>query len=110
MPQQHGNTRPHVWKHPNPYQHQQFVPFLRARSQAHFRKEEWTLTEEDWFELWSDPADWNNRGKAKDNVCLARRDLDEGWHIWNVEIITRNLQVVRNLETRSYRPRKPRKE
>lgn len=96
--------------------HEQHVAFLRARAQANFRKEEWQLTIEDYFKLWSE--DWYERGRARDSKVLARIDFEQGWTLDNVEITTRYEQLMRkfrimgfskaspNYVKRTYRPRK----
>lgn len=117
--QKRGNypPRPHTWlSGPDEYRHEMYVPWLKARAQAKFRKEEWELSFEDWFELWKN--DWDNRGRSPENVCMTRIDFDKGWTADNVILMSRSEHLklqgeMRRGTTNSYTPRgkdkKPRK-
>lgn len=84
----------------DPQLHAQHVAFLRARSQARFRKEEWSLTLEDYFTLWKDS--WSQRGRSRDSLVLCRIDLTEGWTLDNVEITTRYEQLLKKFISHGY--------
>ena len=75
-------------KHKDPDIHKKYVPFLRARAQANFRNEEWTLTFEDFLELWPEDL-WNQRGHEKHNYSMGLVDLKGGWHRHNVQVCPR---------------------
>jgi hypothetical protein len=71
------------------FDHARYVPFLRARAQAAFRKEDWLLTFEDWCSLWSTPELWAQRGRASESLALIRLDTDGPWDYANVQIMSR---------------------
>ena len=86
----HGGAgpRPLTWcTGPDPVRHAQFVAFGRARAQAQFRGEAWTLTFDEFVQVWG--ADWSRRGRASDDLCMTRVDPDTAWDLHNVELITR---------------------
>ena len=84
----------------DPELHEQHIAFLRARCQAKFRKEGWDLTIEQFFELWK--GSWNKRGRSKESLVMARKDLTESWSWNNVEIITRYDQLLRQFELNNF--------
>lgn len=80
--------RPLLWKMgPDPVIHAQYVAWMRARAQAHFRREPWDLTFEQYQSLWGDQ--WANRGRTRDTLCLSRYDYDLGWSMDNCRLVTR---------------------
>lgn len=97
-------------------QHEQHIAFLRARAQAHYRKEGWSLTVNDYFEIWADC--WSQRGRSRDDLVLTRIDHRGDWDRDNVEIVTRYEQLLRKFvmkgclrshpdyQKTTYRPRK----
>lgn len=87
--------RPDLWMYKDPKVHKKHLPFLRARAQAHFRKEQWDLTMDDWCEIWTDEA-WANRGRGSNQTALTRIDLNQGWTRDNVELLTRSQQLKRH--------------
>lgn len=81
-------SRPETWKSgPDEQRHDQYHAWLRHRAQANFRKESYSLTFEDWVQVWADQ--WNNRGRVKDSIMLVRINYDLGWELSNIELITR---------------------
>lgn len=74
--------------------------FLKHRAQAKYRKEEYTLTVEQWCELWTIDK-WLCRGRAVNDLCLMMLDPTEGWHINNIEIVERIVYLERSKEYRS---------
>jgi hypothetical protein len=62
---------------------------MRARAQAAYFAQEWTISEDDYIELWRTNDLYLNKGRGNDQYCLIRRDYDEGWHLDNVRIVTR---------------------
>lgn len=76
--------------------HAQWIAFGRARCQARFRGEPWTLTFEDWEEIWRDR--WHLRGRASGDLCLSRCDYRQGWSVENCELITRRQHTTRQVE------------
>ena len=67
------------------------VAYNRARSQARYRNEEWSLTRQDFEELWT--PYWENRGRCKGQYSMRQIDRYLGWHLWNVEIKTKEETV-----------------
>jgi hypothetical protein len=63
--------------------------FVRSRSQAWYRKEQWDLTRPEFFRFWHTPALWNQRGRAVTDLVLTRRDYTGPWSRDNCCIITR---------------------
>ena len=99
--QKRGNypPRPHSWKSgPDEFRHSLYVPWLKAKAQANFRKEEWTLTFDEWFDLWKD--DWHKRGRKADNICMTRLDYDKPWSADNTVLMSRREQLVLQGENR----------
>lgn len=80
---------PSIWcTGPDPVRHDKYYAWLKHRSQARYRKEEYSLTWEEWELLWTDEL-WVKRGRTVDSLCLQQKELGDGWHIHNVQIVTR---------------------
>lgn len=115
MTQPKGPVRPKRWKHTDPLVHRKYLPFLRARAQAHFRGEEFTLTFEEYCHLWQDHL-WDQRGRHSDCLAMARENFTGPWSLDNCKIMSRRLQVSeanlkrhrenRNKEKNNENPRK----
>lgn len=73
--------------------------YLKHRAQAKFRKEDYSLTREQWEQLWTVDC-WLLRGRGRNDLCLAMLDPSEGWHINNVEVMERMDYLLRNKEYR----------
>jgi hypothetical protein len=73
---------------PDRLTHDKYYSWLKHRSQAKYRKEDYSLTWEQWSGIWQDDL-WHNRGRGIDNLCLQQIDRELGWHIDNVEVISR---------------------
>lgn len=59
----------------------------RARAQAKFWSQEWTISWEDYLDLLKTaPGEWS---RDSDALNLTRVDTREGWHIWNVRLMKR---------------------
>lgn len=83
-----GSTFPNLWiTGPDPFRHKLHHPWQLMKAQANFRDEEFTLTFEQFFELWKD--DWHNRGRQPENVCMSRHDFTEAWSFENCYIVSR---------------------
>jgi hypothetical protein len=90
MPKPKGVRHPDSWMvGPYPEKNKLHMDFLRARCQARYRKEEWTLLLEDYIDLWMKDDNYLNKGRGRENVCLTRKDPDLAWSKDNVCIITR---------------------
>ena len=81
--------RPQVWFYPDPIEHQIHEWSMRARSQAWYRGEEWTITDREYIDLWLKDNRYLQRGRSVDDLCLTRLDPDGAWSLDNVHIITR---------------------
>lgn len=97
--------RPDLWIcGPDPYKHSMYIPWLRAKAQCNFRGEEFTLTFDEFYEIWHD--EWPNRGRRADQMCMSRRDGKGAWSKDNVEIITRQEHLVKQGFIRRGQPKK----
>ena len=64
-----------------------YVAFGYQRVTAGLRGDAWHLTWPQWRDAWL--PFWSQRGRAWDALCMSRRDLEKGWQLDNIEIITR---------------------
>lgn len=81
--------RPNNWRSgPDLFRHELHYAFIKHKAQAKYRREEYSLTIDDWYSLW-DLDSWLKRGRNKTSICLAQIDPKGGWHIDNVELISR---------------------
>jgi hypothetical protein len=71
---------------------------MKHKAQCDFRGEEFTLTFEQYEELWQ--GLWDQRGRTREAVCMTRIDWDGAWEWGNVEIITRAEHFKRQGEQR----------
>ena len=85
--------------HQDPQLHVRYNPFLKSRSQAWYRGEDWDLTFEDYCSLWTWDH-WQLRGKGSTDLAMTRRDYSQGWNLENCEIVTRREQLRRNAKHR----------
>jgi len=89
-----GIQRPHIWcTGPDPVRHDQFVCWMKSKAQCNFRGEEFSLTFEQYEEVWA--GQWSKRGRTPNDVCMTRIDWDGAWESGNVEIITRAEHFTR---------------
>jgi hypothetical protein len=80
--------RPDSWlSGPDEFRHSLYIPWLKAKAQANYRNEEWTLTFDEWFDMWKD--DWHLRGRAAEDICMTRADCDGAWSAENTVLMTR---------------------
>ena len=63
--------------------------WVRSRSQAHYRGEEWSLNFEDFCRLWPSEDLWSQRGRSSESLVLLRYDPEHPWSITNCCIVTR---------------------
>ena len=84
--------RPHVWIcGPDEYKHQMYTPWMMARAQANFRKEGWSMTFDEYYDLWE--KEWPNRGRGGDDMCMTRLDPSEPWTRDNCHIMIRKEHI-----------------
>lgn len=79
--------RPQVWKVQGEIPHNQYIAWLRMKSQAVYRNESWDLSFNDFQTLWQ--GRWDQRGRGVEQYCLARIDPSDPWCLANTECITR---------------------
>lgn len=88
---------PETWlSGPTAYERELFYAWHKHRAQAHYRKEEYNLTYEDWRIIWHNPDDFLNRGRKQTNVVLTRIDRQLPWSIDNCQIQTRYEHLLNN--------------
>lgn len=104
--------RPHCRKYPDPIDNKLFMDCMRARAQAAYFGQEWTISEDDYIDLWRIDDRYLNKGRRNDQYCLVRKDYDEGWHLDNVEIVTRleHYQICSREKIGKFALRKQQKE
>jgi len=68
-------------RYQDPFDHDRFNPFLKARAQARYLNQGWELTFEDWCELWPTRELWARRRRSTeyDSLCISRRDIELPW-------------------------------
>jgi hypothetical protein len=93
------HPKPHVWlTGPDPERHKLYVPFLKQKAQAMFRKELWDLTFDQWEALWD--GRFHLRGRRSDDLCMTMSDPDLGWTTTNAVIVTRREQLKQQMTQR----------
>jgi hypothetical protein len=88
--------RPNKWKHKDPFDHERYIPYLRAKNQAVYRLEDWALSFGDFCSLWT-PGAWSLRGRGSSDLAMIRLDTDKPWCLSNCQIATRKEQLARQL-------------
>lgn len=82
--------RPQAWvSGPDPEEHKKYRTFIQQRNQAQWRGEGWTITFEQWKQIWDESGQWHNRGRERSCYCMTRQDHLEPWSEHNVEVVTR---------------------
>jgi hypothetical protein len=69
--------------------HRLYTDCQRARAQAKYRGESWTITEEQYIAIWRKDDQYLKKGRGPNDLCLTMCDPELGWHLDNVEIIDR---------------------
>lgn len=89
-------SKPEEWiSGPDPVMHDMYYAYLKHKSQAQYRKEEYSLTWDCWQQLW--PLDkWEQRGRRRNSFCLTRIDTDDAWSVDNAEVITNKEKLKRH--------------
>ena len=81
--------RPHTWiVGSDPVLHDQYNAWLKARSQAWYRGEQYDISFDDWVQLWSDQ--WHRRGRFRDCLMLMKRRWQEPWSSHNAQLVNRD--------------------
>jgi len=73
---------------PDPVRREKYYGFLKHRSQAWHRKQEYDLQWNEWEQLWPD-HDWELRGRKIDDLIIFRLDPELPWCKDNVCVDTR---------------------
>lgn len=108
-----SGLRPHTWLiGTDPIDHRLYTDCQRARAQAHFRGEEWTITEQEYIAIWRKDDAYLKKGRTTMSICMTMSDPDLGWHTDNVELITRQEHFRQCNQSKNRTPysRKKRKE
>jgi len=91
---------PSLWKYgSDDYTHESHYAWLKHRSQARFRGEDYDLTFEEWHSLWT-PETLARRGRSIDSCVLTRVDWDGSWSLDNVRLVTRKQHLAMSGEYR----------
>lgn len=85
---------PNCWKHgSDPHVHDSYYAFLKHRSQARFRNEPYDLTFDQWQVLWPEEL-LAQRGRFIHSLVITRIDWEQGWSEHNVQIVTKQAQLI----------------
>ena len=92
--------------------HKLFMDCMRARAQAWYMGQEWTITEDDYIALWRKGDRYKEKGRHNNQYCLVRKDYEKGWHLDNVQIITRgeHYQICSKNKIGKFAERKKKKQ
>jgi hypothetical protein len=89
---------------PDPLTREKYYAWLKHRSQAWHRNEDYELTWEDWQSLWTDEL-FHKRGRSSTDLCLNRVDLNSSWNLNNCVVFSRRehfeMKKQRNADARS---------
>lgn len=89
--------RPHIWiSGPDEFKHSMYTPWLRSKAQAKFRKEEWNLTFDQFYDIWKNH--WTRRGRSPSDLSMMRIDPKHPWASNNIIILPRNEQIIRSCQ------------
>lgn len=70
------------------------LAFMRSRSQAAFRDEEWTITFSEFCRIWNTPQLWSQRGRGANSLVMTRLDTTAAWSTDNICLIDRAVSLV----------------
>lgn len=71
---------------PKTWQRDRYYAWLKHRAQAHFRGETYSLSEQDWNEIWPKHL-WMQRGRKSHELTLYRLDATGPWQLDNTTVI-----------------------
>ena len=81
---------PHTWRSgPDEINHRLYIDCQRARAQANYRGEVWTITEQEYIDLWRTDDRYKKKGRTVNSICLSKIDQDLDWTLDNVHFVTR---------------------
>ena len=89
-----AGERPDTWiTGPDRAVKQHRIRWTRMKAQAKFWGQEWSISWEDYLDLYKTmTGEW---GRTKDSQNLTRVDTSEGWHVWNVKLMERGEAMKR---------------
>jgi hypothetical protein len=91
---------PSSWKYgSDDYVHESHYAYLKHRSQARFRGEDYQLTFEEWHSLWT-PETLSQRGRSSESLVLTRINWDLEWSLTNVTLVNRKHHLKLNGQRR----------
>ena len=100
--------RPHLWvTGTDPAIRKQYYAWHRARAQAHYRNEVWTLSFIEFKEVWG--CNWDRRGRHPDQLQMIRLDFLAPWSFENVAVVDRPTFHKKQVEIRRFYKTTPRK-
>jgi len=83
-------SEPEKWvTGPDPLRHEKYYAYLKHKSQAQYRNEEYKLTWAEWEAIWIDDDVWFSRGRGRNDICLAKLDRSKPWEWDNVSLMKR---------------------
>lgn len=94
------NTQPQRWcTGPDLRTHVQYRAYVQQRNQAVFRLEGWTVTFEEYQDLWREH--WEQRGRTSESYMMTRANADRPWSWANCIVITRQQHGQRQGDARA---------
>ena len=70
--------------------------WARSKGQARYRGEDWQLSWEEFYDLWTENDAWLHKGPHSDQLCLSRLDVEGPWSVANTQIMTRHESKSRH--------------
>ena len=67
--------------------------FRNAKYQARHRGQDWDITEDEFIDLWMKNDNIEQSGNTLHSLSLCRKNLDDGWTLDNVHVITRQQML-----------------
>jgi hypothetical protein len=71
------------------------ITWNRSRAQARSRGEEWLISWEDYYYIWTRTGAVNQKGRSQNSICLARKDPKLSWTVDNVSLELRSQHLQR---------------
>lgn len=94
----YGRPRNTTWiTGDDPALRNKYYAYLKHKSQARWRGEDYSLTWDDWNSIWTDEL-WAQRGRSRHSMILTRCHFGTGWHRENCIIQPRYTHLGRRKE------------
>ncbi len=71
------------------------VTFTRSQAQARSRGEQWLISWEDYYHIWTQDGSVLRKGRGQEDLCLARINPTLSWTIDNVCLEQRSKHLAR---------------